>query len=584
LGRIPDEIIQQVRDRVDLVDLVGRHITLKQSGRNHKGLCPFHGEKTPSFNVNSDRQVFHCFGCSAGGNAFDFLMQMENLTFPEAVRTLAAQVGVQVPETGPGGGGVAERLYEANALALEHYRKALVGPALEYLVGRGLDAETIERFEIGFAPERWDFIASVLRAKRIPAELGERAGLLASRSSGGHYDRLRGRIVFPIRDVRGRVLGFGGRALGAEQEPKYLNTPESPIFRKREAFFGFPHALEAIRRSERVVVVEGYFDLLALHRAGIAEALATCGTALTPEHARNLRRRTREVVMLFDGDEAGQRAAERSLEVLLPEELRVRAAVLPPGDDPDSLLERDGAEALRACLDASQPAFDLVIGRAVARGCSTPWEKADAVAAVVPLLALVKSAVERAEIVRQLALAAGTEPHHVEAALRAAARGEDAREAMPVAPRIQDETADRFLRGIARSLVEHPHLGRMIPRDEFETLVPALPLAELVATLIDAAAEPRPVNLEEIGGRLRDEARAVLHALLAAEEGPPDEETAARTIEDTIERLRLRRLKQRQRQLTSRLSDPAADPDSILREKDDTRRQTVKLAPPGSPH
>jgi DNA primase len=457
LSRIAEETIQQIRDRVDIVGLIGRFVSLKKAGSSYKGLCPFHNEKTPSFNVRPDRGMFHCFGCQKGGNAITFLMEMENLTFPEAVRALGREVGIEITETQRGERGDSERLLAANAAAQACYRAALKAkgsPGAAYLGARGIDADVIDRFGLGFAPDRWDTVVQALRAESVPAEDGARAGLLAERSSGGHYDRLRGRVTFPIQDVRGRVIGFGGRAVSPDQEPKYLNTPESLIFRKREAFYGFPASLEPIRSAGRAVVVEGYFDLIALHRAGMGEGVATCGTALTQEHARNLRRRTREVVLLFDGDEAGQRAIERSLQVLLPQGLRVRAVALPTGDDPDSFLARDGAEALRALIDGAPPALEVAIERAVAKGCDTPWEKSDAVAAVAPLIALVPSAVERGEYCARVALAMGSEARHVEAAVRLVARGGDARDAMPVAPRRRGPEERKILQ-LVRRLLEH---------------------------------------------------------------------------------------------------------------------------------
>jgi DNA primase len=589
LGRIPDEVIDQLRDRVDVVALVGRFVTLKKSGRSYKGLCPFHDEKTPSFNVNPDRQMFHCFGCREGGNAITFLMKMENLTFPEAVRALAGEYGIEVPETDAGERGLGERLREANDLAQSRYRAALAvpgNPGASYLASRGLDAETIERFGIGFAPDRWDFIECALRVKKIPAEIGERAGLLAERNSGGHYDRLRGRVVFPIRDVRGRVIGFGGRALGADQEPKYLNTPESPIFRKREVFYGFPLALEPIRRQERAVVVEGYFDLIALHRAGVEGVVATCGTALTPEHARNLRRRARGVVLLFDGDAAGQRAMERSLEVLLPQGLRVRAALLPAGDDPDSFLAREGADALREAVDQAPPALEIVIRGAVAKGCSTPWEKADAVAAVAGLLGLVPSAVERGELCGQVALAVGTERRHVEEAVRAAASGLDAREAVPVTAR-RSGPEQRWLRQLAGSLLEHPHLAGRISLEEFATLVPAQPASELVAALIDAAGGSRPADVEEIAGCLGEEARSLLRSLAVDDCDAQEEEAAARTVDDTLRRLRKEHAKRMSQATTQKMREPSADALELMPEKQEelrrrAARDVVNRPPMGS--
>ena len=577
MGRIPDEVIDQLRDRVDLVDLVGRFVTLKRAGRSHKGLCPFHDEKTPSFNVNPDRGNFYCFGCHEGGDAIAFLMKIENLTFPEAARTLARDCGIEIPETAGGESGVAERLRAANELAHSRYCTALAAPGspgAAYLARRGLDAPTIARFGIGYAPDRWDFIVQALREHGIAAEDGERAGLLAPRDSGGHYDRLRGRVIFPIRDVRGRVVAFGGRALASDQEPKYLNTPESPLFRKRQAFYGFPHALEPIRRTGRAVVVEGYFDLIALYRVGVEGVIATCGTAVTVDHAQSLRRRTRQVVLLFDGDEAGQRATERALEVLLPQGLRVSVVVLPSGEDPDSCLEREGAEALRARVDEARGALDVVIERAVARGCGTPWEKADAVASVAKLLALVRDPVECSEYGRRLALAAGTEARHVEAAVRAAARGEDPAAAVPVDVR-RSGPEPRLLRELARSLVEHPHLAYRIERGEFGELVAPGATAELILALIDAAAEPRGVAIEEIAQRLGPEARTLLRSL-AVSEYPRDESAASRTVDDTLGRLRRDRRRREDRAMTQKMRESSADAGALLRKKDELRRQAVR--------
>ena len=558
---------------MDIVDLIGRHVTLKKAGRSHKGLCPFHNEKTPSFNVNSDRQAYYCFGCQEGGNTLTFLMKIEGLTFPEAARALARDVGIESPETGsPGEAGLTERLYAANDLAQSLYRECLAvpgNPGAAYLERRGLDADTIERFALGFVPDRWDTVEGALRDARIPAEIGEKAGLLAPRSSGGHYDRLRGRVTFPIQDVRGRVVGFGGRALGADQEPKYLNSPESPIFHKRSGFYGFPMALEPIRRLDRAVVVEGYFDLIALQRAGVEGVVATCGTALSEDHARNLRRRSRNVVLLFDGDEAGQRAMERALEVLLPAGLRVRAALLPPGQDPDDHLNSEGAEALEALVDSAPPALVVAIRRAVSAGCETPWQKADAVAAVVPLLAKVPSAVERGEFCVQLAVAAGTETRHVEEAVRAAARGEDPREAVPAPPRLQSGE-ERKLRRLAHSLVDHPHLAGRIPRDELDVLVPSLPLSGVIAALVDAAAEERSVDLEEVASGLSEDARSLLRAL-AADDEALEEGAAAQTIDDTLAWLRRRAARAEQQSLTRRLQQGDADVATLLREKQEKR-------------
>jgi DNA primase len=597
LARIPDTTINEIRERIDIVDLIGRHLSLKPSGRNFVGLCPFHNEKTPSFNVNRERQIWHCFGCGEGGHAFAFLMRHENLSFPEAVRQLAAECGVEIKDEDGGERDHTLALVSANEAAQELYRKALAAPegaaARAYLTQRGLDDASIERFGIGHAPDRWDAVAKALRARAIPLEVGERAGLLAPRRDGGAYDRLRGRVTFPIQDVRGRCIGFGGRALAADQEPKYLNTPETPIFHKREALFGFPLALEPMRRTGRAVVVEGYFDLVALACAGVPETVATCGTALTPEHAENLRRRAREVILLFDGDAAGETAVTRALEVLLPEGLRVRAVSLPAGDDPDTYLAREGAAALKALVDGARPAFEAVIRRAAARGVSTAWEKADAIAAVAPLLARVIDPVERGELARRLALATYTETRHVELAIRQAAQGKSVAatpEVLPAGRPRRCGPEERFARDIARLLLRHPALAARVPEAE---LLPALPEGiwrELVAQLVEASRSGNATEVDAgtLADRLGGEARAALLAL-ALEDAPElDELAAAQVLDQTLARLRERRLKEEHRAFTRTLEDlPSADALALLsakqRQLEERRaaRSPVGLPPDG---
>lgn len=583
MGRIPDETIQAIRDRVDLVELVGRFVALKPAGRNHKGLCPFHDEKTPSFNVNADRQIFHCFGCGTGGNAFTFLMRHENLTFPEAARELGRTVGVEVREDGGPEAGLSERLGQANDAAQAFFREELASPrgaaARRYLAERGLDAQTLDAFGIGFAPERWDGLVEGLRRARIPADLAARAGLLAERESGGHYDRLRGRVTFPIRDARGRVLGFGGRALGRDQEPKYLNSPETPLYRKREVLFGFPGALEPMRRAGRAVVVEGYFDVVALHRAGLGETVATCGTALTEDHARGLRRRTREVVLLFDGDEAGRRAVRGALEVLLPAGLRVRTAVLPDGHDPDTWLAQEGPEALVRLVDEARPALEVAIARACEGGLATPWERADAVHDVAPLVARVADAVERGEYARLLAMRTGVREADVDAAVAAVRRGASAEEAAPPEPRRRGPE-DRWLRNLALAVLDHPHLAERVPVDELAAMFPGMAACGLLREM--AAALRRAGELE---ARLEGEIQRLYTELVATEREPLDEEAALRAIDETLENLR-RRHHRRQRSEATRLHAGRDEPDdeALLRLKNEQLRERRELwkIPPGT--
>lgn len=544
MARIPEETLQAIRDRVDLVDLIGRHVHLKKAGRNFVGLCPFHSEKTPSFNVNIERQIYHCFGCGEGGNAITFLMQHENLTFPEAARTLARELGIEVPEhETPGEAGLSERLRAANQVAQALYVEALAHPqaeaAREYLARRGLGAEEIERFGIGFAPASGRALLARLEREKVPASLGEKAGLLGRRDRV--FEMLRGRITFPIQDARGQVLGFGGRALADDQKPKYLNTPESPIYRKREVFYGLHMALAAMRRAERAVVVEGYFDRIAMHRAGVEEAVATCGTSLTAEHARALRRRTNRAVLVFDGDEAGRKAVESSLEVLLPEGLRVEAVLLPGGQDPDDLLAAEGPEGLRARVDAAEPALDWVVRRVVERGCNTPWEKSDAVAAVVPLLALLPDAVERSEHMRRLALAVDVDVAAVDQALRRARRGgeADARETEPEAPRRADRRV-RWAQDLVAAILADPSLAGAEAHAELCALVPMSPARLALELALSEATRAGVVDVAAIeadGGERDAAALAVLRAVALEGRFADTPDQARRAFHDVAARL-----------------------------------------------
>jgi DNA primase len=597
MARIREATIQDIRSRVDIVGLIGRYVELKRAGRSWKGLCPFHGEKSPSFNVNPDRQIFHCFGCQEGGDVIGFLMKHDGLSFPEAVRNLAAECGVEIEESADERGerGQTERLYAANALAQKLYVEELLGSdgqtARDYLKGRGFDDEAIALYGVGYAPDRWDAVVRRLEQERFPAEIGELAGLLArkDRQSGGgagarhHYDRLRGRVTFPIHDVRGRIVGFGGRALAEGQEPKYLNTPETPVFRKRETFYGFPDALAELRRAGRAIVCEGYFDRIALSRAGLGEALATCGTALTSEHARQLERRTRDVVLLFDGDAAGRQAMERSLDVLLPQGLRVRAVALPAGQDPDSYLVGHGAEGLRGLVARAAGALELVMQWAVDQGCATPAQKADVVNRVVPLVAQIQDPVERVEYARRLASWTATDESAVQASVRAAARGGSAPivESRPAA-RSTLQSEERHLHELAVLLFRHPHLAADFERGPLESLLPEGSWKAVIGSLLDASeagtlAPSGVADLFALEERLDEDARARLRGVAVDDELFQGETRPGRAIREVVGRLEKRRIDALQKELTRRMGDPEADHTAILREKTKLREEGLSL-------
>ena len=371
MGRIADEKIDEIRERTDIVEVVSSYLPLKRSGVNHQGLCPFHQEKSPSFNVNSARQIFHCFGCGVGGNVFSFLMRMEGLSFPDAVRRLGEKVGVEVEEEAVSPEEVRrrderERILRINEVAGEFYQQLLLtdeegAPGRRYLRQRGYESEIVRTFQLGFAPGGWESLAKHLAGKSFSSEDSQKAGLVRpGKQERGDYDLFRNRLLFPIHDLQGRMVAFGGRVLD-DSLPKYINSPETAVYHKGQTLYGLYQARDAMRHNGEALVVEGYFDVLALHRAGFSGAVATCGTALTADHARLLKRYADKILLIFDEDAAGRQATFRAMDALVPAGLSVSVVTMPVGEDPDSLLKEKGEEGFRLCLDAARPVLEVFI-------------------------------------------------------------------------------------------------------------------------------------------------------------------------------------------------------------------------------
>lgn len=409
---IPEDVIAEVLRRTDIVELIGGHLPLRAAGRTHKALCPFHTEKTPSFVVNPERQIFHCFGCGEGGDAITFLMKHERLGFMEAVRFLAERAGVPLPVSrgGPGPGETDNRLplLEIHRLALRHFRENLASaegaPARAYLAERGLSREVIDRFELGYALPRWDALLRVLKKAGYPDKVLEAAGLCVSRQSGsGLYDRFRNRLMIPIWDASGKAIAFGGRAL-EPKEVKYLNSPETPLYRKGAHLYGLNLAAHAIRDRKVVIVVEGYFDAITLHAYGFDHAVAALGTALSTDQARLLGRYAQSVVLLFDPDAPGIGAARRNLEHLINVDLNWRIVLLSDGLDPDAFLRQHGAAEFRAALDSAQDLVEFFLDRRVSGlDLNDPVERARAVDGLLEVVGIIDSPVRREGYVQRIA-------------------------------------------------------------------------------------------------------------------------------------------------------------------------------------
>ncbi|HEU0105815.1 MAG TPA: DNA primase [Vicinamibacteria bacterium] len=398
----PDSFVDEVRRTADIVRYVSEHVQLKKMGTSYKGLCPFHQEKTPSFNVNPDRGAFHCFGCGVGGDVFKFAMLHEKVSFPESIELVARRFGIPVPENryeqGPDRKERDEMLTLLDAAA-EHFERNLWSApgtrAREYLLGRGFKKETLERIRTGAAADSWGDLFETLKG-RFPVAALMTAGLVREgQKSSRPYDWFRNRAVFPILNDSGRIVGFGARALDGG-EPKYLNSPESPVYQKSKTLYGLSWAKEAIRREGRVVLMEGYLDVARALENGVSEVVATCGTALTAAHARLIRRFTEKVIVNFDQDDAGQNAARKSLDLLLEEGLKVHVVELPTGDDPDTFLKAHGGDAYRQRLEAAPPAMQWLIHRAAAENdTKSPAGKGAYLNALLPVLARIDNAVER---------------------------------------------------------------------------------------------------------------------------------------------------------------------------------------------
>ncbi len=403
MAPIPEYIIDQIRDSVNIVDVVSRFVTLKKRGRNYLGLCPFHQEKTPSFNVNPERQIFHCFGCGVGGNVFTFLMRHENITFVEAVRRLAEETGVKIPVSAEykKQEGQTEKLLKANQTALNYYYQQLKSappPVKEYVEKRGIKPATIEQFQIGYATPAWDGLLKYIQHFKYSVEPYKKLGLIleSEKASKRNYDRFRNRLMFPIHNPSGKVVGFGGRDLSGEANvPKYLNSPESPVYRKSGVLYGLYQAKDSIREQSAVLFVEGYMDVIQLAQHGIRNVTATSGTALTEEHARLIRRYTNKVYLCYDSDTAGINAAAKGGAVLFQNSLEVYVLLLPPGEDPDSFVQSKGAEAFRTALGEADDyltfRLDLLKNRF---DMSKALERAQAVNEIIEVLLPMKDSLQ----------------------------------------------------------------------------------------------------------------------------------------------------------------------------------------------
>ncbi|MGB7574084.1 MAG: DNA primase [Thermodesulfobacteriota bacterium] len=371
-GLLSEEKVSEIRDRSSILEVVSDYVTLKKTGRNHRGLCPFHSEKTPSFMVNEEKQIFHCFGCGEGGDVFTFLIKAGHYSFPQAVEELAKRYGVRLPARELSASqkkqmDKRESLFEINRIASEYFRDLLTRrregeEGRRYLSQRGISQEVVAEHGLGYSTDRWDGLVEHLREKKVSLDLARELGLIFPKKREGWYDAFRSRILFPIFDLHQRIVGFGGRII-KEGEPKYLNSPESSIYHKGEVLYGLQVAKRYATDKDCIIVVEGYFDLLTLHQYGWRHSVATLGTALTPQHIRTLKRYTKNLITLFDADQAGVQATLRSLPLFLEEEVAGKTVILPNGEDPDGFLRKGNLEDFTKRVEQAVPLIDFFFQR-----------------------------------------------------------------------------------------------------------------------------------------------------------------------------------------------------------------------------
>jgi DNA primase len=555
---IPQAFIQDLLARSDIVDVIERHLTVKKGGANYFACCPFHGEKTPSFSISPSKQFYHCFGCGVHGNAISFLMEYSGLSFVDAVTDLARQVGLSVPDDSPGfrpaaASGEHDALIEAMSVAARHFREQLkhAPAAIDYLKRRGLTGEIAARFGIGYAPDDWQGLRRAFPAYDAKALLT--AGLVIENDEGRRYDRFRHRIMFPIQDRRGRVIAFGGRVLDGG-EPKYLNSPETPLFEKGRELYGLPPARQAIREAGFVLVVEGYMDVVALAQYGVANAVATLGTATNAHHVSTLLRHTERIVFCFDGDAAGRKAAWRALEAALEglrDDVTLAFLFLPEQHDPDSFVRAEGAEALREAADHAAPLASFLM-RELCAACAldTAEGRARLVHEARPLVTRIGAPLLRLQMIKSVAEASGLTQSEVEQAfgLQAAEQRRPAedpnrrRVSTPVRASGRDRGRPRPTTPVGtllRLVLQHrAWIARLpidlIPTDDAEG-------AALVA-IIDAMSigelEPNS-GLGALVERFRDTAHATTLSAIAGElvSTDYDESTVELLFDDTLRKL-----------------------------------------------
>lgn len=527
---IPEDKLSEIRNAADIVDVISSRVILKKTGKDYSGLCPFHTEKTPSFTVSPAKQIFHCFGCGTGGNVFNFLMLYENMTFPEAVETLSRQYGIPLPSrkmTEKEKQQISQRqhLQEINRKVMDFYRDTLLKRpegehARRYLADRNTRREIIDKFSLGFAPGGWDSLVRFLKQHKIAMPMAEKAGLVAPRQSGGYYDRFRNRVIFPIFDPTGEVVAFGGRVLD-DAKPKYLNSPETPLYNKRRVLYGLHAAREKCRTEQSVFVVEGYFDLLSMHQFGIGNSVATLGTALTSEHVRRLKGYAKKAFLVFDSDEAGIKAAHRTTGIFIDEGMEAAVVLLPTGHDPDSFLFAFGVDEFFKIAEQALGLVDFQIQSAIERNGISLEGKIRIISELAKPLAQIADSAARSIYVRYLAEKIRVDETTV---LEKIAGAQEMPKAVEKSSVPGSPTVDRFEARVIAMMLQYPDILGEIKKQGVLEHFEDKKLKSIGERILDIYPH-EAATVAEFINRLDDETHGRLVASICIEDAPWGEQS-----------------------------------------------------------
>lgn len=563
IGFLSEEKVSEIRDRSSIQEVVSDYVTLKKTGKNYKGLCPFHSEKTPSFMVNEEKQIFHCFGCGEGGDVFTFLMKAGQFSFPQAVEELAKRYGVQLPSrelsaTQNKEMAKREALFHINQIASEYFHDLLTKrregeEGRKYLSQRGISQEVIVEHRLGTSTDRWDGLVQYLQEKKVSLELAWELGLIFPKKREGWYDAFRGRILFPIFDLHQRIVGFGGRVI-REGQPKYLNSPESSIYHKGEVLYGLQVAKRYATEKDCVIIVEGYFDLLTLHQYGLNHSVATLGTALTTQHIRTLKRYTKNLITLFDADQAGVQATLRSLPLFLEEEVAGKTIVLPKGEDPDGFLRKGNLEDFGKRAERAVPLIDFFFERLMK---TTDVKSIDGKVSVakegVALLGKIPDKIRRDFYTKALAERLDVKESFLYEMLRSYPKepskvGEDFRKSS------MERSFPKSEEIVVRLMVHHPEVIPTISKEgvvkEFESPI----LQKIAEALEDLYQRKGRLDLPEALANFEEDLKGRLCEFAFQESGLEGGDQG-KILQDCIQKIREKRLKKEKGELLKRIKE-----------------------------